>query len=145
MKSQPGHALRMRLAHNQTKRRVISLTPLIDVVFILLLFFMLSTQFTRPKAMVLSVPADNIPAVPDDGSSLILHVLADGNIKVAGGDVVTQESLFTNAALRVAIDRDTDIRLNADDTVPLQLLVSVTDLLERAGASSVLLNALHQP
>lgn len=135
----------MRLAHNLAKRRIISLTPLIDVVFILLLFFMLSTQFTRPKAMVVSVPADNIPAVPDDGSSLTLQILADGNIKVAGGDVVTQQSLIKHAALQGAIDRDTDIRLNADDTVPLQLLVSVTDLLERAGASSVLLNALRQP
>ncbi len=135
----------MRLAHNQAKRRLISLTPLIDVVFILLLFFMLSTQFTRQKAMALSVPANDITSAPDDGSYLTLRLSVRGTVMVAGDDMVTLESLATHAALRNAIDRETDIRLDADDAVPLQLLVSVTDLLERAGATSVQLTALRQP
>lgn len=135
----------MQLARNPAKQRVISLTPLIDVVFILLLFFMLSTQFTRQKAMVLDVPADNAPTATDDEPSLILSLSATGSITVAGADVVTLDSLETLAVLRLAIDRGTDIRLDADDAVPLQLLVSVTDQLERAGAASVSLTALRQP
>ncbi len=134
----------MRLADTRSKRRMISLTPLIDVVFILLLFFMLSTQFTRQKAMTLSVPADNGPLAPDDDSPLTLLLSVRGGILVANGDIVNVESLITHPALRNAIDQKATIRLDADDEVPLQLLVSVTDLLERAGANSVQLIALRQ-
>ncbi len=135
----------MRLADTRSKRRLISLTPLIDVVFILLLFFMLSTQFTQQKAMKLSVPADIGPSALDDGSPLTLRLSARGDILVANGDIVKVESLATHATLRNAIDQKTIIRLDADDEVPLQLLVSVTDLLERAGADNVQLTALRQP
>lgn len=135
----------MRLADTRPKPRVISLTPLIDVVFILLLFFMLSTQFTQQKAMTLSVPADNGTLASDDDSPLTLRLLIRGDILIANGDIVKVESLITHAALREAIDQKTIIQLDADDKVPLQLLVSVTDLLERAGANSVQLTALRQP
>ena len=145
MRFRQEHVRHMRLARNQSKQRVISLTPLIDVVFILLLFFMLSTQFTRQKAMALNIPAGNVPAASDADSSLTLHLSANGNIKFAGGDVVSLDSLATHADLLRAIDQETHIRLDADDAVPLQLLVSVTDRLERAGAGSVLLTALRQP
>ena len=135
----------MRLADTRSKRRVISLTPLIDVVFILLLFFMLSTQFTQQKAMTLSVPADNGPSALDNNSPLTLRLSARGDVLVANEDFITVESLVTSAALQNAIDQNKIIRLDADDEVPLQLLVSVTDLLERAGANNVQLTALRQP
>ncbi len=135
----------MRLAETRSKRPVISLTPLIDVVFILLLFFMLSTQFTEQKAMTLSVPTDNGLPAPDDDSALILRLSVRGDVLVANDDIVKLESLVTHAALQNAIDQNRTIRLDADDEVPLQLLVSVTDLLERAGANSVQLTALRQP
>ena len=135
----------MRLAEARSSRRMISLTPLIDVVFILLLFFMLSTQFTRQKAMPLSVPTDNGPLARDDDSLLTLHLLDRGDVMIANGDIVTVDSLVLHAALRSAIAQKTMIRLDADDRVPLQLLVSVTDRLERAGANSVQLTALRQP
>ena len=135
----------MRLAETRSKRPVISLTPLIDVVFILLLFFMLSTQFTEQKAMTLSVPTDNGLPAPDDDPALILRLSVRGDVLVANDDIVKLESLVTHAALQNAIDQNRTIRLDADDEVPLQLLVSVTDLLERAGANSVQLTALRQP
>lgn len=135
----------MRLAEKRFARRMISLTPLIDVVFILLLFFMLSTQFTQQRAMALSVPADNGPVATDDDPYLTLRLSDGGGIAIANGEIVTMESLATHAAIRDAIDRNMIIRLDADDAVPLQRLVSVTDRLERAGASSVQLTALRQP
>ena len=135
----------MQLADTGTRRRVISLTPLIDVVFILLLFFMLTTQFSRQKAMSLSVPTDTETSAINEGSPLSLHLSESGDVIVANGDIVKMESLATNAALQRAIARKTTIRLDADDAISLQLLVSVTDLLERAGVDNVQLTALSQP
>ena len=135
----------MRLADTRSKRPVISLTPLIDVVFILLLFFMLSTQFTQQKAMTLSVPTDDGPLAPDEDSPLTLLLSIRGDVLVANGDIVKVQSLVTHEALLNAIDQNRTIRLDADDKVPLQLLVSVTDLLEGAGANSVQLTALRRP
>ena len=58
-------------------RRMISLTPLIDVVFILLVFFMLASSFTDWRAITLDTP----PAATRSGSSegaLLVRVGQDG-------------------------------------------------------------------
>ena len=69
----------MQLDITPRRARTISLTPLIDVVFILLLFFMLSTQFTEQQAITFKVPAANTAAIvqPDD-KQLLIKLMPDG-------------------------------------------------------------------
>ncbi|WP_111748506.1 ExbD/TolR family protein [Salinisphaera orenii] len=69
----------MQIATTARRKHTISLTPLIDVVFILLVFFMLATSFTdwRPITLVTSTgkaqPHKDPPAVVRVGSSGNLH------------------------------------------------------------------------
>lgn len=134
----------MRLAESESNgRRAISLTPLIDVVFILLLFFMLSTQFSQQQAMQLSVPSEAGAASADEKITLKLRLSADGDIIVQDKEIVLPALLASHASVRTAISQAVPIQLDADDEVPLQQLVLVTDLLEKAGAHTVKLSALR--
>ena len=120
------------------RRAALSLAPLIDVTFILLIFFMLVTQFSRLGPVNVSLDrAPNVVEQPrqDDGrgsqEEAILHVEPDGSLRfqdraIAGID-----------ALGVALDAyrrefvPTDARaeptllVKPDGEVPLQLLVDV--------------------
>src|SRR3546814_18552679 len=53
------------------RRRLISLTPLIDVVFILLVFFMLASSFVDWRAIVLDTPAAATRAGASEGALLV--------------------------------------------------------------------------
>jgi len=64
------------------KRRVgirIDMTPMVDVAFLLLIFFMVTTVFRTPKALEVNLPPDKSVPVPKT-STLLIRILADGRL-----------------------------------------------------------------
>ena len=64
----------------------INITPLIDIVFLLIIFSMVVSQFAKLQAEGLKLPEAHEgqrPAAPSDGR-VVINVLTDGRIKVAG-------------------------------------------------------------
>lgn len=59
-------------------RRSISLTPLIDVVFILLIFFMLASSFVQWKGVEVSVGQATHEVPQDEPNVVIIEIAADG-------------------------------------------------------------------
>lgn len=69
----------MQIAENSKKRSLISLTPLIDVVFILLVFFMLVTDFAKFSIVTLGVAqSETVAAVPQTSS--VVRISANGEL-----------------------------------------------------------------
>ncbi len=58
----------------------VDLTPLVDVVMLLITFFMLTTVFTTPQTMEINLPPDETPVEVAESSLLTLRVLADSTI-----------------------------------------------------------------
>lgn len=113
------------------RRRTIGLTPLIDVVFILLLFFMLASSLTRLNVVPLEAPS-----VSSEGAgqprSLLLRIQADGSLDL-NGDALPHSGLA--AALRAwqARSPTLGVVVQPDDSVDLQQLLRVFDALAAAG------------
>jgi len=117
------------------RRNPIGLTPLIDVVFILLLFFMLASSLTRLHALPVRVGGE----VADAGASadverdlLRLRIFADGSLDLDGTPLTLAE---LRSALSSRLQDRTDARLEllpADD-VALQRLLLVLDETATAG------------
>ena len=67
--------------HHRPKRRVgvrIDMTPMVDVAFLLLIFFMVTTVFRTPQALEINLPPDNQPPKPIAESKILqLRVLGD--------------------------------------------------------------------
>lgn len=137
----PGKAVSPLGADHAPMRARISLTPLIDVVFILLVFFMLASSFLDWRAFDLSVGAPGSSAAPDDGTRLHIQVRADGSWRLNGEPVSVGD---LQARVRERLDRDPQpgIRVEPQAGVPLQATIDVLDALRAAGAEQVsLVNA----
>ena len=73
----------MRLNDVPTSRRPISLTPLIDVVFLLLVFFMLASTFMKFTVVAITTAGSAASVAPLDSSRIaLIHVGPDGAITV---------------------------------------------------------------
>ena len=67
----------------------INLTPLIDVVFLLLIFFMLSTRFIDEGRLQLRLPeAGVVPEATEADDTVVIEVTAQGGYRVNGRALV---------------------------------------------------------
>ena len=106
----------------------INLTPLIDVVFLLLIFFMVSTSFSELTQLVVDLPeAEGAPASTD--TTLLLVVDVAGNMTLDGA-TVPNDARGLSEALRPRLSGNTDIpvTLSADAMTPHQYVVTAMDV-----------------
>ena len=106
----------------------INLTPLIDVVFLLLIFFMVSTSFSELSQLVVDLPeAEGAPATT--GEALMLTVDVSGNMTL-NGESVPNDARGLSLALRQQLSGNTDIpvTLSADAMTPHQYVVTAMDV-----------------
>ena len=117
------------------QRPLVSLTPLIDVVFILLIFFMLASSFLDWRSLEVMTPAPgNHTSSPD--KALVVQLLADGRWLLAG-QTLDPQSLQQQIARQIARHPEQTIMVRPEEGVPLQAAIDVLDRLRAAGASKV--------
>ena len=123
----------MRLDRPIRRGRLIGLTPLVDMVFILLVFFMLASTLESRRGLAVTAAAG-----PGSGAeaALLIRVHGDGGLDLAGRPV-TLAGLETVLAPRFAADPDRPALVQADSAVPLARLVTVMDAVAAAGAGSI--------
>ena len=122
-----------------TRRKALSLTPLIDVVFILLLFFMLTSSFIKWHNMELAVSKPSTSTVQSSDQPPLLFSLDETGELSLRGQVYNEND---NAVLAQLIDENSDasVILLTTDQVNVQQIISTIDRLKRLGAESVSLN-----
>ena len=106
----------------------INLTPLIDVVFLLLIFFMVSTSFSELTQLVVDLPqAEGAPATTN--TTLLLVVDVEGNMTLDGAPV-PNDARGLSEALRQRLSGNTDIpvTLSADAMTPHQYVVTAMEV-----------------
>lgn len=113
----------------------INLVSLIDVLFCLILFLVLTTSFNQRAALKLQLPQAQAGIVPDEGVPLILLVDMEGkyvvgNNEVAKTDVVSLKEAIVRAA---GDDRRQQVILRADARTPHQSVVTAMDALGQLG------------
>ena len=117
------------------KRRRPSLTPMIDVVFLLLVFFMLASRFGIEQVMPLPLGGGGGTAAYS-GPPRLVEIAADG-LRL-NGRVVAPEGLSAALAPLMTAPDDT-IVLRGGEGATLQDVVSVADGLRAAGFSTLVL------
>ncbi|MFV2057920.1 MAG: ExbD/TolR family protein [Thiohalomonadales bacterium] len=114
----------------------VNITPLIDVVFLLLIFFMVSTTFDRESEIEVTLPeAAMDKPLDDDNEPLEVTISADGTYFVNGKRVVnTQISILKQALIKMANGRrDPPIIISADANTTHQSVVRVMDAARQLG------------
>jgi biopolymer transport protein ExbD len=115
----------------------IGLAPLIDVVFILLLFFVVTTTFTRETQLQVDLP-EAVSGTPPPASELKpLEVVigADGSFSVNGQALVKNDlnSLMTSLQRESEGDSSLPLTISADSKTPHQAVITAMDAAGKLG------------
>lgn len=116
----------------------INMTPMIDVVFLLIIFFMVGTQFTQPEREIpLKLPGvGGLKAMVTAPDRREIAVTADGSI-VFDGQTLTSEQLVAKLqSLRVRYP-DLCVAVRADGDVKYQTVAAVMWAANKAGVSDL--------
>ena len=125
-----------------------NLTSLIDVVLLLLIFFMVSTTFVDESRIKLQLPqASTEPAADQPKAAIEVAVTASGEYRVNGQTLINTSAATLSAAIaKVAGDkRDLPITVRADARATHQSVVTAMDVLGRLGFRAISIATVHEP
>lgn len=111
--------------------------PLIDVVFLLLIFFMLVGTFMPPEPGKINPPASESGVTPV-GSNLVVFLAADGRLAFEGREL-GRRALARILAQRMAEGAEPTVQLKADAARPAHEVITVLDTLRGAGIGDLVL------
>ncbi|MFW2439864.1 MAG: ExbD/TolR family protein [Arenicellales bacterium] len=134
----------------------INLTPLIDIVFLLLIFFMVSTTFTKESQLKIQLPqAEGEQATPQEIPKLIIEISALGVYAVKGPDDEAARQILNtspDALQRVirsaAENQDKDkivVIVRADKQTPHEAVVRALSVAAQLGLTRITFATESQP
>jgi biopolymer transport protein ExbD len=116
------------------RRRLVTLTPLIDVVFILLIFFMLATSFTDERVLELEpARAGGAAATPPEA---IAHVFVGADVVRLGGRPMKLDAIVAELAARAEREAQRVV-VQPGAEAPLEALVTVLAALRAGGVAGI--------
>ena len=118
------------------RRKVPTLTPLIDIVFLLLVFFLLTAHFVKDESLDITLPEAESSLPLQDEQALQIVLDKDGRILLQDKPVAADKLTET---LRHALQgrNNKQVLLRGDQAAQLGLTVKVMDAARKAGAESL--------
>ena len=128
----------MKFRRRRDEELGINLTPLIDVVFLLLIFFMVSTSFTRATQLAVNLPEAEGVSAGGAGESMELVIQANGRVKL-NGTLVSSDRAALREAMEVELANTGQraLTIAADGDAPHRLVVSALDAANILGVEQV--------
>ena len=118
----------MRLPPDEESKLTINIVPMIDVVFAILTFFILSTLFlTRGEGLPVDLPAAT-SATQQSQTTLVVTITADGRLYV-NQDLVELSTLAAEVKSRLAPGQAALVTINADEQTRHGQVVAAMDQL----------------
>lgn len=129
----------MKFRRQKLEAVEVNLTPLIDVVFLLLIFFMVSTTFTRETRLSVVLPeATGVPQI-EDPRMVEVNIAGSGDYAVNGERLVRSDAETLRSVLLRLAQEGTDMPfvITADAQSSHQSVVTVMDVAGRLGFSNL--------
>ena len=122
----------MQFKKKQTKRLTIEITPLIDVIFLLLIFFMVSTTFIKNPGIKVKLPEASQKPKSETPKIIKIAITSQNKVYLDGKSIRLGDlkNLIQKKSLQKKVD---SLVINADGDVRHQLVVSVMDAAKQAG------------
>jgi len=117
----------------------VNLTPLIDVVFLLLIFFMVSTTFEQQSRIQIELPEATASAAETENEVLEIVIDAQGRYFIGERQVVNSEVKTLKSAISKAVDgRETlTVIIRSDASTPYQAVISALDATSQLGLTQI--------
>lgn len=130
----------MKLSLRQRAQPEVNMTSLIDVVFLLLIFFMVSTSFVKQSQINISLPEAVSSSVADEVPEQIdIMITESGTYLVNGRELINNRAETIRNALRKVSDGNNDLPLtiSADANAKHQFVVTAMDVAGRLGFTQI--------
>lgn len=125
----------MKLAERRSEEPQLNLTPLIDVVFLLLIFFMVSTTFSRESEISIDLPESSGEVVQEEQQVVEISIDSEGRYYINEQQVANTRIDTLKRALRQATAEQSEPQLiiSADAKTPHQAVISAMDAARQVG------------
>ena len=129
----------MKLHNTKKKDITVNITPLIDVVFLLLIFFMVSTSFTRETQIEIELPKASGQQLDFTPDVVEISIDAEGNFYVNKKPLINSQIETLRKAILKLSEGDTSLPLiiSADAKAPYQSVVVAMDAAGQEGFSNL--------
>lgn len=114
-----------------------NLTPLIDVVFLLLIFFMVSSTFLQESAIEIQLPEANGLAPETQPDVLHVSINARGAYEIEGQSIAAGDRRHLGAFLERQLTPEIELLVAADARAPHQSVMTLLDLSSQIGVNSL--------
>ena len=122
----------MQFKKREHKRLSLDVTPLIDVIFLLLIFFMISTTFPDSPGIKVNLPFAETKAPPKVEKNLSIYITEKNKMFING--VPVEEKTLKDSLIRAKNEMQQDLLIiKADGQVKHELVVYVMDSAKKAG------------
>ena len=123
----------------------LNLTPLIDVVFLLLIFFMVSTTFEKQSKLKVELPEASAAAVKQEAEAVVIGIDAKGRFYINDRQLVNTQLKTLKIALTKTVDdnKETPLILRADAQTPHQSVVTAMDAAAQLGLTRLSIATLE--
>jgi len=126
----------------QKKGLELNIAPLIDMVFILLIFFLVTTSFVKETGVDINRPAANT-AVSHAKANILVGVTKDNRIYMERREIDIR-AVRANVERAMAENPESSVVIVADKESTTGVVISVMDNCKLAGAENVAIAASHQ-
>ena len=132
----------MKFLRKKSSEISLEVTPLIDIVFLLLIFFILNSQFEKLTSLELNLPKVNSEQLDEiNGKNIVIEITAIEEIILNGQKLseITFNSL--NNYIKENFSQFSSAVISADSNTKYKYLVTIMDVLNRNNFETVEINA----
>ncbi len=138
----------MNIRSSGRQKVTLDLTPLIDVVFLLLIFFMVSTTFDKQTQLKVDLPEASEQAAEDqEKDQIAITIDAQGHFYINDEELITHDlDTLMRAMSKISGDRkDLPVLVSSDKQAPFQAAIMVMDAVGQLGLSRLSFVAQQTP
>jgi len=127
----------MRRKHRAEDEAEINITPMLDIVFIMLIFFIVTTSFVKEKGLEVSRPSNSPPKeIKKSKGPIVVKIDGNGNITLKGR-MLERKAVQANLEREKAEKPDSPLIIAAHPDAETDALVTILDAAEAVGVGSV--------
>ncbi|MFO1526538.1 MAG: biopolymer transporter ExbD [Turneriella sp.] len=115
----------------------INVTPLVDIMLVLVIILMVTAEFTRYKTIPVSLPKVNAAAVKNEPHRLTVTLRKNGDIFVQDKAALSLDDVFDQVKAAKENFPDLAVIVRAEGDHPYKKVLAVLDKVKAAGASKV--------